>query len=409
MEGDSLSPDAAAGQAVVGTESAPPGPQLLDSNASQRLLIGAAVGAFVTLVALFVNPGAGWAGLTMAGQLAVGLGLGGVLFVAFGTVTSAGWTAAIRRVPEAMSGTLPFGAGLVLVALLISLGGYEWSHADAVKDDALLTHKSPWLNPVAVILRTVVFLGIWVFFARVLRRLSMRQDTAPDPRNAARTTTITCIFLGLFALSFSFASFDWIMSLEAHWFSTVFAIYTFSGMFLAALAVLTLLLVWLRRRGHLARVLRDDHLHDIGKLTFGFATFWAYIWFCQYMLIWYSNIPEEATYYVTRMNATWGPWMIINLVINWLAPFLLLLPAAAKRNERTMVRVAWLLVIGRVLDLHLLIAPPLTDSPWTILWELAPVAAAGCGFVWFFNRSLTRAPIVPENDVYMAESLSYHS
>ncbi len=409
MEGDSLHSHAAEAEAVV--EPASAGPRLIDGALTQRLIVVAAVAVVVTLGGCFIDTEAGWAGLIVAGQYALGLSLGGLLFLVFGFVTRAGWSVAIRRVPEALATTLPYTAACVFVILLITLGAYEWTHTEAVESDPLLQHKSGWLSVAGVLVRSVLFLGIWIAFAWMLRGVSRRQDDKPGEHALhGRAVKLSCGFLVVFALTYSFAAFDWVMSLEPHWYSTVYAVYNFSSLFLSSLAAIAVIAILLERAGPLRGILRDDHLHDLGKLMLGFATFWAYIWFCQYMLIWYSNIPEETTYYVPRMNATWGPWMVINVGVNWLIPFLLLLPRPAKRNRTTMLRVAVLLLAGRWLDLHLMVAPPLVGDHFvSVLWGIAPLAALLAGFTWFFLRGLGNAKPVPEGDPYLGESLHYHA
>jgi len=211
-------------------------------------------------------------------------------------------------------------------------------------------------------------------------------------------------------VTFSLASFDWLMSREPHWYSTVFAAYQFAGVFLGGLAVLTVLLVALRRAGPLRGVVTDDHLHDVGKLTLAFATFWAYLWYCQHMLIWYGNLPEETAYYVARSRGAWEPLLVLDPLVNWLIPFLALLPRPAKRSEGVMLNVALLLLAGRWLDLYLQVLPPtLPDGPAFGPWEAAPVAAAAAAATLVIFRALRRAPLLPAGDPYLVESLHHRA
>jgi len=371
------------------------------------LIVVAALGALLTLVGWLAAPERTCAAVLMAAWWVLGIGLGGLAFVAFSYVTRAGWSVALRRVPEAMAGTLPLGAVFVAVALAGSSVLYEWMHES--HHDEILAKKAAWLDPAFFLARAAVYLAVWLAFARAIRAVSARQDETGDPAATARNLRLSTIFLVCFAITFSLASFDWIMSIEAHWFSTVFAVYCFSGLFLAALATITLLAILLRRRGDLAGVLRAEHLHDLGKLTLGFSTFWAYIWFCQYMLIWYGHIPEETSYYVTRFGGAWGPLMIANVVVNWLVPFLVLLPRPAKRDEGVMLWIAVLLLAGRVLDVFLLVQPGLRDSPAFGIWELAPLAAAVPLTVFWMQRASRRIHAVPRRDPMLGESLHYQN
>jgi hypothetical protein len=228
-------------------------------------------------------------------------------------------------------------------------------------------------------------------------------------RHTARNTKLSAIFLVVFGLTFTLASIDWLMSMEPHWYSTVFAIYNFSGLFTSALAVILLTSIALRRAGKLPQ-LRDDHLHDLGKLTLGMATFWAYIWFCQYMLIWYSHIPEETAWYAHRQEAGWAVIHVANPIIGWLIPFLLLLPRAAKRNAKTLARVAVLLLFARWFDLYYVVNPVvMPDGPKLGLWELAPMVAVVAVGILALARVLQSHPLIPKRDPYLVESLHHHT
>jgi hypothetical protein len=365
----------------------------------------AAAGVLVTALGLLVNPARAWPSVLLGAFMALGLALGGLLFVAFAYVTKAGWSVALRRVPEAMAATLPAGVVAMVIALLGVPWLYEWSHADTVSADHLLQEKSAWLNVPFFALRAVLCFVVWLGFAVVILRLSRRQDERADAAPTRRNLFWSTLFLVVFALTFSAASFDWIMSLEPHWFSTVFALYHITGLFLAALAGTTVLVIALRRLGPFRGVLRADHLHDLGRLTLGFATFWAYLWYSQHMLIWYGNIPEETSYYVARLAGAWGPLLVLNLVVNWLVPFLVLLPRAAKRSEGVMLAMALLLLAGRWLDLYLGILPPFLGEPGLGPWEIAPVAASLAITVLATFRALARHPVVPAGDPYLVESL----
>ncbi|MHC4954566.1 MAG: hypothetical protein ACYTGZ_11820 [Planctomycetota bacterium] len=367
----------------------------------------AGVGLLLTLVGWLAAPERTCAAVLMAALWVLGIGLGGLAFVAFTYVTRAGWSTALRRVPEAMAATVPLGAVLMAVALAGAPVLYDWIHE--VDHDPLLAKKAAWLNVGFFFLRSVLYLAVWIYFARAIRRVSMLQDVTGGVGATARNLRLSTLFVVCFIITFSLACFDWIMSIEAHWFSTVFAVYCFSGMFLAGLAAITLVSILLKRRGVFAKVLREDHLHDLGRLMIGFSTFWAYIWFCQYMLIWYSNMPEETSYYVTRMSGSWGPLMVANVVVNWLVPFLVLLPRPTKRNEGIMFWVAILFLVGRAFDLYLLVQPGLLDSPAFGVWELAPFAATVPMLVIAFHRAFAQANPIPQKDPMLSESLGYHT
>jgi hypothetical protein len=299
------------------------------------------------------------------------------------------------------------------VLILFSLGGigvlYEWSHADIVAADPILRGKAGWLNVPFFIGRSVLYLAVWLLFYRAMIRTSRRQDETGGLAPNRKSTVLSAAFMAAFIVTFSLASFDWLMSLQPLWFSTLFAGYNFAGTFVSGLAAITITAILLRRQGPLAGVVNEHHLHDLGKLILGFSTFWMYLWFSQYMLIWYGNIPEEVTYYVGRHRGAWAVLSVANLLVNWVIPFLVLLPRAAKQNESTLLRVCALLLVGRWLDLYLMIQPVFEkQAPVFGIWEIAPVVGATALFVVFLRRGLAAADVVPKGDPYLQESLRHH-
>ncbi|MCP3996205.1 MAG: hypothetical protein GY722_14265 [bacterium] len=215
--------------------------------------------------------------------------------------------------------------------------------------------------------------------------------------------------MAAFAVTFTLSTFDWLMSLQPHWFSTMYAVYNFSGAFVSGLAMITLVVILLRRQGPLKGVVTEHHLHDLGKLILGFSTFWAYIWFSQYMLIWYSNLPEEVTYYGARHGGAWAVLSAANVLVNWLIPFLVLLPRGAKQTDSTLLRVCCLLLVGRWLNLYVMIQPVFEEgAPVLGIWEIAPLVGAAALFVMALRRGLGAADLIPRGDPYLKESLHHH-
>jgi len=218
------------------------------------------------------------------------------------------------------------------------------------------------------------------------------------------------LFLIFFAYSYSFFSFDMIMSLEPHWFSTIFGIYTFSGLFVNILAVSTLTIILLKEQGYLAHEINENHYHDLGKLLFGFSTFWAYIWFSQYVLIWYANIPEETVYFYLREHNTWDWLFYANLFINWLIPFFALMTRESKRRSFILKRVCIVLIIGHWLDLYVMIAPPIfkhahVENPMIDWIEIGMALGFGALFILVLSRRLSKRKLIPANDLYLEEGI----
>ena len=197
-----------------------------------------------------------------------------------------------------------------------------------------------------------MYSGIWILFAFAIRQRSRRQDHDGDPRWTHENFRLSAAFLVLFGITVTLASIDWVMSIEYHWFSTIFGVYNFAGLFFSGLAAIILLALWLERAGPLRGVLTESHLHDLGKLLFAFSVFWAYIWFSQYMLIWYTDIPEETSYFVRRQHGAWFALFILNLFLNCVIPFCVLLRRDTKRQRQTMAVVAVIVLLGRWLDVY---------------------------------------------------------
>jgi len=200
-----------------------------------------------------------------------------------------------------------------------------------------------------------------------------------------------------------------VQSIEPHWFSTIYGLVTLSGVGTSGLAVGIILIAHLRRQGPLRGIVNRDHLDDLGKIAIGFALFWGYIWYCQYMVIWYTDMPEETPYYVLRMSGGWKILTWTNVTLNWGVPFFILMPKAARCSATVLVRVAWVMLVGQALNLYLLVAPGLQgEVPQVGLWEIGPVVGAVAFFFWATLRGLTRASLVPEKDPHLVESLHYH-
>jgi hypothetical protein len=375
-----------------------------------RLLRGTlvATGAIV-LLGIFVAPDRVWPSVLVSTMYFVGLSLAGMLFLAFHYVTTAGWSVSIKRVAEAMASTLPAAAGLVGF-MLCGMGVlYEWTHSEIVAGDPILMGKSGWLNAPFFIGRAGIVLAVWLLFYWALIRSSRRQDATGGLAINHKCTALSAGFLVAFAITFSVASFDWLMSLQPHWYSTIFAVYNFAGSFVSGLAVITIAAIVLRRQGTLAGIVTRHHLHDLGKLLMGFTTFWIYIWFSQYMLIWYGNLPEEVTYYTWRHDGAWAVLSTANLLANWAIPFLVLLPRPAKSDESRLLRICALLLVGRWLDLYLMVQPVFEKhAPVLGLWEIATLVGAAALFMVFLRRGLAATNLVPRGDPYLQESLQHH-
>jgi hypothetical protein len=307
---------------------------------------------------------------------------------------------------------LPLAALPILALWFGRRALYPWTHPDVAAEPAVAA-KAAYLNEPFFLVRMVLFLGIWSLFALLLRRASLAQDSPADGQQGLvqhrRMVRLSALFMVLFAVTFSLASFDWLMSLDPRWTSTMFAVYVFAGLFLEGIAAVALITVVLRRTGPLAAAVNPSHLHDLGKLVFAFSTFWAYIWVCQYLLIWYGNLLEEIPFYVVRTRGAWLPFFVAAPLLNWVIPFAVLLPRAAKRDPRVLAGAAVVALAGHWLDLYLIVAPAVLPGPRLGLLELLINAGYAGLFFLAGTRALGRAPLFARNDPFLGESLRHHA
>ena len=363
------------------------------STLMRGLLITSGLGVVAFLAGMLVDPERVWGGYLMGFFYFVGLALAGPLFLSVLYLSGARWSLPLRRIPEAMGGALPAAMVLGLVLIMGTHALYQWSHSQVVAGDALLQHKAPWLNTLGFSFRMVVYFLVWIWIARKVAARST--STEAEPERTRGNIRASALFGVILAVTFSLASIDWIQSLDAHWFSTIFALRTLSGVGCSGLALATIVLVVLRRKGPMRSVVTKDVMDDLGKLLLGLSLFWAYIWYCQYMIIWYMNMPEETGYYLLRREGDWGTLAPVNLIVNFAVPFLALMLRSWRRNGTILIRIAAWVLVGHAFDLYVMIAPPiLGNQPSLGLWELGPLVGALAFFGWIFLRGLSRHPVI---------------
>jgi hypothetical protein len=363
------------------------------------------LGGVTLVIGLLLTPQRTWANVLLLSNYLLGLGLGGLLIVSLHYVTGARWSVPVRRVAEAMTAVLPVGSLGMVAVLLFRPSLYPWLVATDQVPDSPLGHL--WLSRPFFLLRALVYLAVWMAFAAAIVQTSRRQDREHDAAPTRTNLRLSAAFLVAFGFTCWLASSDWIMSLEPKWSSTIFGVYNFAGILLTSLAAVTLLALWLQRHGPLSAALSEDHFHDLATLLFGFGCFWMYIWFCQYMLIWYANQPEETVYYFHRWQGAWPALMLLSVIFNWGIPFVLLLFRAAKRAPRVLGTVCLLVLVGRWLDLFTMIFPSQGDAasiPGPLELGLLCGAAGVTGLIFFW--SFGNAPVVPLNDPRLCEESS---
>src|SRR5215831_2239475 len=273
----------------------------ISKRGRQVLFIMLGIGVVGFAAGLYLNNERVWASYLQDAFLCLTLSLGALVFLAINRAANAGWDTAIRRIPEAMMSYLPLGSLLTLGVYLGRHRLFEGLHSIFGYGGKPMVFKNAWLSTPFFFGRMALFLGLWTTLAWLIRRASKRQDADGDLKYTRQIKRYSAIFLLVFGITFSFASFDWLMSIEPLFYSTIYAFYAIAGVLLSGFASITIFVILMRRRGLLPEV-NDHHLHNLGKLVFGFSTFWAYIWLCQYLLIYYANLPEETIYYLRRMQ-----------------------------------------------------------------------------------------------------------
>jgi len=343
--------------------------------------------------------------------------LGSLFFVIIHHLTRAGWSTSLRRLAEGTSRNM-FLMALLAIPIVMPEGAgklYRWIHPDMVDGhmDPLIAAKSTWwLDYDLFVGRVAIYFAIWIGLSFLFHRLSTRQDRTGDPGLSRKMGKITPVAILLFAVTATGAAFDFLMSLDAHWFSTIFGVYFFAGCVLSFHAFLALLAIWLRRNGRLEKAVTQEHLHDVGKMIFAFTVFWAYIAFSQYMLYWYSNIPEETGWYLRRQQTFgWGAWGFFLLFGHFVVPFLFLLSRHVKRRSATLaLGAAWMLVVHWC-DLYYLVMPNLhhgLEFPFTML-DVTVFLAMGGVYLASTAWNLGRSPLLAMRDPKLPEALAFHN
>jgi NNP family nitrate/nitrite transporter-like MFS transporter len=372
----------------------------------QKLLFAMlGIGVIGFAAGLYTNDARLWPSVLLNAFFFLSLALGAAVFVSINHVANAGWSTAFRRVPEAMISYLPLGSLAMLILFFGRNTLYEGLRTVFGYGGKPMVFKNAWLSTPFFFSRMAAFLGIWVLLTWLIKRESRQQDADGDPAHTSKGRKYAAIFLAVFALTFTLASFDWLMSIEPLFYSTIYAFYVISGLLLSGLASITVLVILLRRRGFLPEA-NENHLHNLGKLVFGFSTFWAYIWLCQYILIYYANLPEETIYYLRRMQTPgWKVLFFANIFLNWLIPFVMLLSRGAKRSDGWLLTACGVVLVGHWIDLYQLIFPAFGHPAMIGLVEVAIVIGFASLFLQSFANGLRKSALVPQNDPYLAESL----
>ncbi|MFD1094231.1 quinol:cytochrome C oxidoreductase [Salegentibacter chungangensis] len=352
-----------------------------------------------------------WAALYVAAFFFFMISLGVLAFYAIQYAAQAGWSPVLFRVMEAITAYVIPGGIIVFVLLLLS--GFHmnhlfiWMDPEVVAEDEIIQNKASYLNVPFFLIRAAIYLGGWMLFRQLLRKGSIKQDNATDNKWFKKNFKLAAGFLVFFIVTESMMSWDWIMSVDPHWFSTLFGWYVFASMFVSGITVIALMSIYLKSRGYLPFV-NDSHLHDLAKFMFGISIFWTYLWFSQFMLIWYSNIPEEVVYFIARIEDYALPFFGM-LVLNFVFPVLVLMNSDYKRVNWFVVMTGLIILIGHYLDIYVMIMPATVGESWFIgIPEISAVLFFAGLFAFVVFNALTKAPLLVKRNPYLKESENYH-
>jgi hypothetical protein len=386
-----------------------PGPYRFSPAVRPVLIVLILIGVLSFGFGLVTDAKRAWASFLHEHFFFMSLAIGGVFLAAINYITGAMWATPLKRIYESFMSYLPFVV-LTFIAIVVGIHQiYEWTHPEFVKGDIVLEGKAGYLNITFFVIRNLVALAIWIFFSMKILKNSREQDQTKAYALTVSNQRLAPVFLILFAITYTMVSFDQLMSLDPHWFSTIFGVYCFAGMFYSTLALTGVVTVLLKKRGALEGFVNENHLHDVGKYMFAFTVFWAYIGFSQFMLIWYANMPEETGYFLTRLNGGWL-WVSVFLLLGkFVTPFILLLPRDAKRSEDRLLWVGLFMIFAQWIDVMWMVQPEFFKSGPSIGWiEIGTLL----GFVGVFGMSmvryLSRNNLVAIGDPRLPDAVFHH-
>ncbi len=342
-----------------------------------------------------------------------------IFVMAAASLAHGAWIVAYRRVTEAIGANVWIFATILASILFMIVFTFRDAHGHNTifewvtpGDDKILLGKKAFLNPTMFVSFTVIALGLWAYFGYKFRAMSIAQESAPknDTKIYWKVFRLSGVFLFVYALSqMSTAPWLWIMSIQPHWYSTLFSWYTFASAFVSGMSLILLWVVYLKNQGNLTLV-TTEHMHDLGKFMFAFSIFWTYLWFAQYMLIWYANIPDETIYFKLRQQ---GPYSIIfysNFIINFVMPIIILMARPSKRNYFTVTFMAMVIIFGHWLDFYQMIMPGPLGADWHINWYEIGIFMGFVGILIFsVSRTLTKTSLVPNNNILLKETIIHLS
>ena len=391
----------------------------IDKKAKNFSMVLMAIGLIALIYGFSTDAHRAWPSLLFNNYFFIGIAVFGVFFVAKQYVSEAGWSIVLKRVPEAVMSALPVMSLIMLFIMFASIMHwnhiYHWLHEgimDPASDhyDKIIAGKEAYLNGSFFIIRTIIYLLGWNYFAKKLRALSVLEDKVVGTAIHFKSVSTSAWFMVFFAVTSAMASWDWIMSIDPHWFSTIFGWYVFAEWGAIGFTTILLFTLYLKRQGYLEDV-NENHIHDLGKWIFAMSLVWTYMWFSQFMLIWYANIPEEVTYFMARLEVENYKFLFwFSMIINFIAPIILLMSRDAKRNNGRLIFVGCVILVGHWINSYLLVTPGTLGTHGHIGFVEIGMGLGFAGlFIYLVLNSLTKQPLETKNHPFLDESKNLHT
>ena len=391
----------------------------IDKKAKNFSMVLMAIGLIALIYGFSTDAHRAWPSLLFNNYFFIGIAVFGVFFVAKQYVSEAGWSIVLKRVPEAVMSALPVMSLIMLFIMFASIMHwnhiYHWLH-EGIMDpasehyDRIIAGKEAYLNASFFIIRTIIYLLGWNYFAKKLRALSVLEDKLVGTAIHFKSVSTSAWFMVFFAVTSAMASWDWIMSIDPHWFSTIFGWYVFAEWGAIGFTTILLFTLYLKRQGYLEDV-NENHIHDLGKWIFAMSLVWTYMWFSQFMLIWYANIPEEVTYFMARLEVENYKFLFwFSMIINFIAPIILLMSRDAKRNNGRLIFVGCVILVGHWINSYLLVTPGTLGTHGHIGFVEIGMGLGFAGlFIYLVLNSLTKQPLETKNHPFLDESKNLHT
>lgn len=365
------------------------------------------IGLIAFTYAFITHPDRAWANLLINNYYFIALAIGATFYLALQNVTQSHWSSGFNRIPYAIANFFPV-LFILMIPVMFGLHSlYHWSHADAVAQDAILQHKAPFLNVPFFIIRYLIYFAVWIGLTQLLRKFTFKEDLVGGLKYFEKTEFYSKVYIFSLAFTFSLATFDWIMSIDAHWFSTIFAVRNFIMGFYHAVVLILLIAIILNKLGYFPH-LNKYHLKDYSKYIFVLCIMWAYMWFSQYILIWYANLPEETIYYFPRTKGEFTPLFYTELIVNWLFPFLVLMTSKITSNKTILMVIMIILLLGQYVDIYMQVTVGTLHHLNIGFTEIATFLGYIGLFSYVFVWSLSKKPLVSKNHPLIEESLNHH-